>query len=192
MQTDRQADMQATITAQPQVPIVGLSWLEACQQTNAKASICDHVHANADLSPSLATSSQTPAVMQVRTFDLCLQVDYAEHRSGPFAGIEICISGYVRRKVQLGQVINQNGGRYNAELNRATCHVLVCEQPLGQKYLYVSSCFAAPHHSSSRSQYQIHLGIAQKWKVAVSRLSLACTGPASSHAVNLLISTLNI
>ena len=66
-----------------------------------------------------------------------LQVDYSPHRLKPFAGLEICISGYVRRKLQLGQHIKDHGGRYNPELNRATCHVLVCEQPTGQKFKYV-------------------------------------------------------
>lgn len=38
----------------------------------------------------------------------------------------------------MGSVINQFGGRYNAELNKATCDVLVCELPSGQKYKYVN------------------------------------------------------
>ncbi len=36
----------------------------------------------------------------------------------------------------MGKLINQFGGRYNAELNKATCDVLVCELPSGQKYKY--------------------------------------------------------
>ncbi|DBA89074.1 hypothetical protein WJX77_001689 [Trebouxia sp. C0004] len=62
------------------------------------------------------------------------KVSFTEHRLAPFAGLEICISGYVKRKAQMGSVINQFGGRYNAELNKATCDVLVCELPSGQKY----------------------------------------------------------
>ena len=63
-----------------------------------------------------------------------LQAPVQQHRLAAFAGLEICISGYVKRKAQLGAFINQYGGRYNAELNKATCHVLVCEVPSGQKY----------------------------------------------------------
>ena len=66
------------------------------------------------------------------------QVPFTEHRLAPFAGLEICISGYVKKKAQMGRVINQFGGRYNAELNKATCDVLVCELPSGQKYKYDS------------------------------------------------------
>ena len=64
------------------------------------------------------------------------QVPFTEHRLAPFAGLEICISGFVKKKAQMGRLINQFGGRYNAELNKATCNVLVCELPSGQKYKY--------------------------------------------------------
>ena len=40
----------------------------------------------------------------------------------------------------MGKLINQFGGRYNAELNKATCDVLVCELPSGQKYKYDTQC----------------------------------------------------
>lgn len=63
-----------------------------------------------------------------------VQVSVQEHRLGVFKGLEICISGYVKHKVQMGAFINKFGGHYNAELNKATCHVLVCEVPSGQKY----------------------------------------------------------
>ena len=63
-----------------------------------------------------------------------LQAPFEGHRLAVFAGLEICISGYVKQKPQLGAFINKLGGRYNAELNKATCHVLVCEVPSGQKY----------------------------------------------------------
>ncbi len=38
----------------------------------------------------------------------------------------------------MGSIINQFGGQHNAELNKATCNVLVYEVPSGQKYKYVS------------------------------------------------------
>lgn len=63
-----------------------------------------------------------------------LQVPFEQHYLAPFAGLEICVSGYVKKKVQMGRLISQYGGRYNAELNKATCNVLVCEVPSGQKY----------------------------------------------------------
>ena len=63
-----------------------------------------------------------------------VQVSFDGHRLKVFEGLEICISGYVKRKAQMGIFINEYGGRYNAELNKATCHVLVCEVPSGQKY----------------------------------------------------------
>ncbi|KAL0048805.1 hypothetical protein WJX82_011551 [Trebouxia sp. C0006] len=62
------------------------------------------------------------------------KVPSTDHRLAPFAGLEICISGYVKKKALMGKLINQFGGRYNAELNKATCNVLVCELPSGQKY----------------------------------------------------------
>ena len=63
-----------------------------------------------------------------------MQVAIHGHQLQPFAGLEICISGYVKQKVQWGKKINAHGGLYNAELNRATCDVLICEEPKGQKY----------------------------------------------------------
>ena len=63
-----------------------------------------------------------------------MQVPFEGHRLGVFEGLEICISGYVKRKAQMGAFINKFGGHYNPELNKATCHVLVCELPSGQKY----------------------------------------------------------
>ena len=63
-----------------------------------------------------------------------MQVPFDRHILATFAGLEICISGYPKRKVQMGALINQYGGRYNAELNKATCHVLVSELASGQKY----------------------------------------------------------
>lgn len=64
------------------------------------------------------------------------QVSFDGHRLKPFAGLEICVSGYVKKdyKATLGKLISEYGGLYNPELNRATCHVLVCEVPTGQKY----------------------------------------------------------
>lgn len=57
-----------------------------------------------------------------------------QHHLGPFAGLEICISGYPSKKVQLGNIVKQFGGRHNPELNKSTCNVLVSELPSGQKY----------------------------------------------------------
>ena len=70
-----------------------------------------------------------------------MQLPYERFGLAPFAGLEICISGYAKKKAQMGALINQYGGRYNAELNKATCHVLVCEVPSGQKYKYVVLMF---------------------------------------------------
>lgn len=81
-----------------------------------------------------------------------LQVPFEQHYLAPFAGLEICISGYVKKKSQMGSVINQFGGRYNAELNKATCHVLVCELPSGQKYKYVGHFDCVTSHSTPSAE----------------------------------------
>ncbi|KAL3155606.1 hypothetical protein ABBQ38_010860 [Trebouxia sp. C0009 RCD-2024] len=62
------------------------------------------------------------------------KVPTQQYQLRAFEGLEICISGYVKRKVDMGAFIGKHGGHYNAELNKATCHVLVCEVPSGQKY----------------------------------------------------------
>lgn len=70
------------------------------------------------------------------THSALLQVSFTDHSLKPFAGLEVCISGFVLRdvKAKLGKEIVGLGAHYNPDLNRATCHVLVCEQPFGQKY----------------------------------------------------------
>lgn len=57
-----------------------------------------------------------------------------QHHLAPFAGLEICISGYLSKKVQLGNTVKQFGGRYNSELSKSTCNVLVSELPSGLKF----------------------------------------------------------
>lgn len=111
--------MQATVVAQPDVPIVTAEWLKACQKEDCKV------------------YSQQAALNRIACHNMpivFMKVAFKWHQLKAFEGLEICISGYVKRKAQMGAFINQYGGHYNAELNKATCHVLVCEVPSGQKY----------------------------------------------------------
>ena len=123
--------VQATVKTQPQIPIVNVSWLQACQQANAKAGTpnCSH-HVFA-----VNTYGMRHLLYKCSNGCALLQVEFTGHRLKPFAGLEICISGYVQRKVLLAKLINQLGGRYNPELNKATGNVLVCERTTGPKYL---------------------------------------------------------
>ncbi|DBB04311.1 TPA: hypothetical protein ACH3X1_012806 [Trebouxia sp. C0004] len=87
-----------------------------------------------------ASSSQVAAAIesQVPTEAVAMQLSSSDqeeqHHLAPFAGLEICISGYSSKKVQMGKFVKRFGGRHNPELNKATCNVLVSELPGGQKY----------------------------------------------------------
>lgn len=104
------------------MPVVTAEWLKACQKEDCK--VCNQQAIQA--APNRIAHHNMAIVF--------VKVAFKWHRLKVFEGLEICISGYVKRKAQMGAFIKQYGGHYNAELNKATCHVLVCEVPSGQKY----------------------------------------------------------
>ena len=78
-----------------------------------------------------AIESQAPTEAVAMQLSAPNQED--QHHNGTFVGLEICISGYASKKKQLGNTVKQFGGRYNSELNKSTCNVLVSELPSGLK-----------------------------------------------------------
>jgi len=82
----------------------------------------------------VATAIESQAPTEAVAMQLSAPNQEEQHHYGPFVGLEICISGYASKKKQLGNTVKQFGGRYNSELNKLTCNVLVSELPSGLKF----------------------------------------------------------